>query len=61
MGVESENKKMVECLLYLHNFLGNLSGFVDIQDDLGIPHHGIECPSLTEAEKQKGEVSCDSC
>lgn len=47
-----------QTLRYLHNLLGNLSGFVDIQDDLGIPDHRIQRPSLAEAENQKDERSC---
>lgn len=46
-----------QILWYLHDFLGNLPGFVDIQDDLGVPHHRIERPSLAEAEKQKDKRS----
>lgn len=40
-------------LWYLHNLLGNLSCFVDIQDNLGISHHGVECPAFTQAAKNK--------
>lgn len=38
--------------------MGNLPRFVDIQDDLGIPHHRIECPSLAEAGKQRNKINC---
>lgn len=43
-------------LWYLHNFLGNLPRFVDIQDDFGVPHHRIERPSLTQAGKRKDKI-----
>lgn len=34
---------------YLHNFLCYLSCLVDIQDNFGVPHHGVESPSFAQA------------
>lgn len=34
---------------YLHDFLCYLPRLVDIQDDFGVPHHGVESPSFTQA------------
>lgn len=47
-------------LFYLDHLLRNLSGLVNIQDNLGIPHHRIECSAFTQAEsreKHKDKIS----
>lgn len=48
-------------LFYLDHLLCNLSGLVNIQDNLGIPHHRIKCSAFTQAEsrekKHKDKIS----
>lgn len=38
-------------LFYLDHLLCDLSGLVNIQNNLGIPHHRIKCPSFTQTER----------
>lgn len=38
-------------LFYLHHLLCNLSCLVNIQDNLGIPHHRVKCPAFTQADR----------
>lgn len=40
-------------LFYLDHLLCNLSGLVNIQYNLGIPHHRIKCSAFTQTESRK--------
>lgn len=42
-------------LFYLDHLLCDLSGLVNVQHDLGVPHHRIKCPAFTQTERQGGK------